>query len=163
MPEGSTLIMTLLHNQKDHTTNCLNLYLMGKNPVIWMKCTLQIVIESIYVYAYVYRLIELRRDVWAQNEYSLGATIHLCACNKPKQWTVMYLCARGIDFTSFYDLFILFWNCYDSVVLLLLFWILLSDTNMSDVFQENTNAENWYFLVINRWADATEFLNCMNL
>jgi hypothetical protein len=37
-----------------------------------MKCTLQIVIESIYVYAYVYRLIELRRDVWAQNEYSLG-------------------------------------------------------------------------------------------
>ena len=28
----------------------------------------------------------------------------------------MYLCVRGIDFTSFYDCDIIFWNCSDIVV-----------------------------------------------
>jgi len=34
----------------------------------------------------------------------------------------MYLCARGIDFASFYDFVIEFWNCSDSVVFLFFFF-----------------------------------------
>ena len=38
----------------------------------------------------------------------------------------MYFCVSGIDFASFYDFDILFWNCSDSVVFLfLLFFIIL--------------------------------------
>ena len=33
------------------------------------------------------------------------------ASTKPGKWTVMYLCVRGIDLTSFYDFSIEFLNC----------------------------------------------------
>ena len=35
----------------------------------------------------------------------------------------MYLCVRGIDFVSFYDFCIRFWDCYDSVVFLVYHFI----------------------------------------
>ena len=39
-------------------------------------------------------------------------------CIKPGQWAIIYLCAMGIDFVSFYDFDIWFWNYSDSVVFL---------------------------------------------
>ena len=33
-----------------------------------------------------------------------------------RNWAVMYLCINGINFVSFYDFDILFWNCSDSVI-----------------------------------------------
>ena len=33
-----------------------------------------------------------------------------------RNWAVMYLCIKGINFVSFYDFDILFWNCSDSVI-----------------------------------------------
>ena len=38
------------------------------------------------------------------------------ACNKSGKWAVECLCVRSIDFASFYDGDILFYNCSDSVV-----------------------------------------------
>jgi hypothetical protein len=38
------------------------------------------------------------------------------ACNKPGKWAVECLCARSIDFASFYDGDIWFYNCSDSVI-----------------------------------------------
>jgi hypothetical protein len=35
---------------------------------------------------------------------------------KPGKWSVMYLCARGIDFASIYDCSINLWNCSDSAI-----------------------------------------------
>jgi hypothetical protein len=32
------------------------------------------------------------------------------------KWTVIYLCARDIEFASFYDFFVGFWSRSDSVV-----------------------------------------------
>jgi len=48
-------------------------------------------------------------------------------CTKSGQWAVTYLCVRGIDFASFCDFSIVFWNCSDSVVFCgffsFLYWI----------------------------------------
>jgi len=46
------------------------------------------------------------------------------ACTKPRKWTVMYLCLRGIDLTSFYDFDFWFWNCFDSVVFFVFHFII---------------------------------------
>jgi hypothetical protein len=52
-----------------------------------------------------------------------------------KSW---FLCVlRGIDFTSFYDIAIEFWNCFDSVVCFALFGI---DAKMK--ITENTVQNN---------------------
>jgi hypothetical protein len=40
----------------------------------------------------------------------------LCTCTKPGKEAVMYLCVRAIDFTSFWDISIWFWNCSDVVL-----------------------------------------------
>jgi len=42
------------------------------------------------------------------------ATFYWNACAKPGKWAVMYFCVRDIDFASFYDCDIWFWNCSDS-------------------------------------------------
>ena len=63
------------------------------------------------------------REVWAHGtslssplfiEVSLTGqkNVQSCICVSD----VMYLCVRGINFASFYDFDILFWNCSDSVV-----------------------------------------------
>ena len=43
-----------------------------------------------------------------------STTFYWSACTKPGKWVVMYLCVRGIDFASFYDFDIWFWNCSNS-------------------------------------------------
>ena len=40
---------------------------------------------------------------------------------KPGKWAFIYLCVRGIHFTSFYVFDMWFWNCSDSVVCFFLF------------------------------------------
>jgi len=37
----------------------------------------------------------------------------------------MYLCVRGIDFASYYDFYIWFWKCFDSVVFYIFHFIVL--------------------------------------
>ena len=49
-------------------------------------------------------------------------------CTKTGNWTVMYLCARGIDVTSFYHFNIRFQNCSDSVLYLVFHFLLPLDT-----------------------------------
>ena len=46
------------------------------------------------------------------------ATLYWSFWTKSGKWTVMYMCPRDIDFVSFYDFSIEFWNCSDSVVFL---------------------------------------------
>ena len=46
----------------------------------------------------------------------------------------MYICVKGIDFASFYDFCIGFWNCSDSVV----FCVFLDFGTVPTV---------WYFLI----------------
>ena len=53
-------------------------------------------------------------------------TFHCIACTKPAKWVVMYLCIRGIDFASFYDIGIRFW----SVLWYLLFFIWLKSIDL---------------------------------
>ena len=67
-----------------------------------------------------------------------GTTLYWSACNKPGKWTVMYLCVRCIkpgkwmvmylcvrrvDFTSFYDFDIWFWNCSVGVTFFTFYFI----------------------------------------
>ena len=52
-------------------------------------------------------------------------TFYCSACTKPVKWVVMYLGVTGIDFASFYDFSIVFWNCSDIVVFYFVFLILL--------------------------------------
>jgi hypothetical protein len=39
-----------------------------------------------------------------------------CICIKQEKWPVMYVGAMDIDYTSFYDFDIWFWNFSDTVV-----------------------------------------------
>ena len=48
------------------------------------------------------------------------------AYTKPGKCVVMCLCAMGINFSSFYDFNIWFWNCSDSVVFLV-FHVVIED------------------------------------
>jgi len=41
---------------------------------------------------------------------------HWSASTKQGKWAVMYMCVKGINFSSFYNLSIGFWNCSDNVV-----------------------------------------------
>jgi hypothetical protein len=63
-------------------------------------------------------IISVRGDVWAHIT-SLTRHVTYCwsVCPKQGKWSVVYLCVRGIDFVSFYDFAIGFWNCSDSVVI----------------------------------------------
>jgi hypothetical protein len=55
--------------------------------------------------------------VWVmQLVYSRHLFFYWSACTKPGKWAVSYLCVKGMNFTSFYDFSIVFWNCSDSVV-----------------------------------------------
>jgi hypothetical protein len=47
---------------------------------------------------------------------SLFSSAYRRTCTKPEKWAVMYLCFRGIHFTSLYHFDIEFWNCSDSMV-----------------------------------------------
>jgi hypothetical protein len=60
---------------------------------------------------------------WGLNPYNYfnPATLYWSACTKPGKWEVMYLCIRGIDFVSVSTIFLIaFWNCSDSVVIIVL-------------------------------------------
>ena len=72
-------------------------------------------------------------DVWAQkstltdSDYPFG--IFKLFLTPPRlmeepgqRWGVMYLCISGIDFSSFYDFDIWFWNCSDSVIFFVFLW-----------------------------------------
>jgi len=39
------------------------------------------------------------------------STFYWSACTKPEKWAVIYLYVTGIDFASYYDFDIWFWNC----------------------------------------------------
>ena len=43
------------------------------------------------------------------------------------QEVVMYVCVWSLDFASFYDFDIWFWNCYDGVVFLVFHFICLTE------------------------------------
>ena len=43
------------------------------------------------------------------------------------KWTVIYLCARDIEFASFYDFFVGFWSRSDSVVFFFFFYCIGQD------------------------------------
>jgi len=71
------------------------------------------------------RLMSLRGEVWAHKTSFTPPLYYLSACTKTEKWSVMYLCVRVIDFDSFYDFDIRFWNCSDSVVFFVFhFWYL---------------------------------------
>jgi hypothetical protein len=48
--------------------------------------------------------------VFVPSQNSERSCIWVSVCAKPEQWAIMYLCDGGIDFVSFYDISILFWN-----------------------------------------------------
>jgi hypothetical protein len=54
---------------------------------------------------------------WSSNKVAL--VVH----GNSEKRAVMYLCVRGIDFVSFYDFPIGFWNCSDSVLFFVCFSI----------------------------------------
>ena len=57
----------------------------------------------------------------------------------------MDLCVRGLDFASFYDLDISFWNCSDSVVLFLLFTLfIILNLVLYGCFKKNTYDQTSY-------------------
>jgi hypothetical protein len=46
-------------------------------------------------------------------------------CTMPGKWTALCTCARSIDLASFYEISIGFWNCSDTVVFFVCFFIIL--------------------------------------
>ena len=66
---------------------------------------------------------------WPAVSKGSGASIHhertLDGHRKPRKWAVIYLSVNGIDFASFFDFDIWFWNCSNYYVFFLLFLILL--------------------------------------
>ena len=44
---------------------------------------------------------------------------------RQKKWTTMYICGKGIDFATFNDFDIWFWNCFDIVVFFAKYYLIL--------------------------------------
>jgi hypothetical protein len=59
------------------------------------------------------RIISLQEEIWA---HKTSLTPSLCFIEVPVSSQIMYLCVVGINFASFYNYAIVFWNCSDSVV-----------------------------------------------
>ena len=73
--------------------------------------------------------ISLRGDIWVHTT-SLILPLYWRTCIKTGKWAVMYFCAKGIDFASFYDFDIWFWNCSDSAVFFVFHFIRLLHTSL---------------------------------
>jgi len=73
----------------------------------------------------------------------------------------MHLYVRGLDFASFYDLDISFWNCSDSVVLFLLFILFIIQTLvLYGCFKKNTYYQTSYtYDVIHIWSNVIHIFN----
>ena len=62
-------------------------------------------------------IFSLKGEFWAHKTNLILPPLFIgSACTKQGKWAVIYLCIRGIDFASFYDLSIRFWNCYYNVI-----------------------------------------------
>jgi hypothetical protein len=64
------------------------------------------------------RIKSVRGEVWVNTSSLRPPLVMELLVPKTGQWAVMYLCVRSIDFASFYDFDIWYWNCSDSVVFL---------------------------------------------
>ena len=75
------------------------------------------------------------------SKFNCNYHFYWSTCAKPVKWTIMYLCVRSIEFMSFYEFEIWFWNCSDSVVIFvfnfiviykhILLYVPLCDKNLS--------------------------------
>jgi len=64
---------------------------------------------------------------------------------KPGKWVIMYLGVKGIDFASFYDFSIWYWNCSYSVVIFVLHFIVNNILAVSfiDGGNQSTHKKQW--------------------
>ena len=76
---------------------------LNNNSIVCMYCSLILLIQVVTFDLHV---------GWPLVIRNLGNV-----CTNPGNWTVMYLCVSGVDFTSFYDFAIRLWKCSDSVIL----------------------------------------------
>ena len=81
-----------------------------------------LVITRIYVYIAIKSASRTSHSIYSpplSNKTILIPPLFITSvCTKTGHWTVMYLCVRGIDVTSFYHFNIRFRNCSDSVLYL---------------------------------------------
>jgi hypothetical protein len=97
---------------------------------------------------------------------SFMKSVQLC-CIKPEKWEVIYRCARGIHFASFYDFSVEFRNCSDSVVCyfisLILFimsefdWMLF--LSPFETWKRSFNF-NFYFKNLQWWFSEVVHISC---
>ena len=69
--------------------------------------------------------ISLREEVWVWAHIASLTPSRFTDVPIPSQESVLYFSGRRIDSASFYDFYVAFWNCSDSVVVSVLFILVL--------------------------------------